>query len=182
VAIAITARSGGLFRLDTKKNDPHPSAAIPFIFPGFVLMLRVITDMHFLQWKSVLYVSLALACVLGYAALIADRSLRSRRANAVLIFVLGITYGMGAGMETNALLDRSKPTIYPAGVTDKRTISGRHTTYNLYLAPWGPKKDTDEVSVSRRFYDSVQTGDPVCIVLHDGAMKVPWYTVHHCSR
>jgi hypothetical protein len=182
VALAITARSGGLFRIDSKKNDPHPNVALPFIMPGLLLMLRVTTDMKLLDWRGPLYLSVALACILGTAAVIADRSLGKRRSTAVLLFVLSISYGYGASMEANALLDHSVTSIYHARVTGKHISSGRHTSYNLYLAPWGPKQDRDVVSVSRLFYDSVRPGDDVCLALHDGFMHMPWSTVHPCAK
>jgi hypothetical protein len=182
VALAVVVRAGGLFRIDAKKNSPHPNVALPFIMPGFLLMLRVVTDVNLLQWMTPLYLSIALTCVLGTAALLADRSLSRSRGTAILLFVLSMAYGFGASMQANALLDHSPGSSYRAEVTGKYISGGRHTTYELYLAPWGPKREQDKVSVSRWFYDSVEPGDAVCVVLRDGALHVPWYTVGHCPN
>jgi hypothetical protein len=181
VGLVIVARSNGLFRIDEKRNDPHPNVAMPVMLPGFVLMLRVIRDMNFLHWTGPLYVSAALAALLTVAAVMADRSLQSRRGIVILLFVLGMSYGFGAGMEGNALLDDSKPSVYPTQITEKRISSGRHQSHDLYLAHWGSKQDIDKVSVSRSFYESVRIGDTVCVSLHQGAFHVPWYIVQSCS-
>ena len=180
VGLVIVARSSGLFRIDEKRNDPHPSVAVPFMLPGFVLTLRVIRDMNFVEWSGPLYVSAALAALLTVVAVMADRSLRSRRGIVVLL-VLGMSYGFGAGMEGNALLDHSKPSVYPTQITGKQISNGRYRSYDLYLARWGPRQDNDKVSVSRSFYESVGIGDIVCVSLRQGAFQVPWYIVQPCS-
>jgi len=179
-AMAIVARSGGLFKIDTKRNDPHPSVGIAFMMPGFVLVLRVLSDMNALKWTSALYLTMALGTLLGVAAVMADRSLKNNVGMAILVLLLSSAYGYGAGMEANALLDRSAASIFTSRIIGKSVSSGKHTSYDLNLNPWGPKEDAGKVSVSRRFYEGVRVDDPVCIVLRNGALHVPWYTVHRC--
>jgi hypothetical protein len=181
VAVVITARSAGLFRIDQKPNDPHPSVAIPFLLPGAVLMLRVIHDMNSVEWIGPFCLSIALAGFLTAAAIMSDRSLRSRVITGLLIFVFSMSYGYGAGMEANALLDRSAASVYAVRVTDKRESSGRSTTFYLNLAPWGPMHKGNKVSVSPRFYRSVKAGDTVCVALRPGALHLPWYIVSACN-
>jgi hypothetical protein len=186
IAIALTLRSGGLFRLGARKNDPHPTLAAVFLMPGFVLALRVMTDMNLLDWRASLYVSAALTCILGIAAVMSDSSLREAGRATVLVALLsvfcGAAYGFGAGMQTNALLDHSPTRVYRAEITAMRVSHGRHTSYDLYLTPWGPKLEPDHVTVSRKFYNSVSRGDSVCLALRSGALHVPWYTVHQCVK
>jgi hypothetical protein len=182
IAIALTLRSGGLFRLDARKNDPHPSLAAIFLMPGCVLALRVMTDMNLLDWRAPLYVSAALTCMLGAAAVLSDSSLKEAGRAALIVLLLSAAYGFGASMQINALLDHSPTTVYRAEITDMRVSHGRHTSYNLYLAPWGPKLEPDHVTVSRRFYNSVSAGDSVCLALRSGALNIPWYTVHQCLK
>jgi hypothetical protein len=181
VGLAIVARSSGLFRIDEKRNDPHPSVGVPFMLPGFVLTLRVIRDMNFVEWSGPLYVSAALAVLLAIAAVMADHSLKNRLGIVILLFVLSMSYGFGAGMEGNALLDHSKPSVYPTQIIEKQISNGRYRSYDLYLARWGPRQDNDKVSVSRSFYESVGIGAIVCVSLRQGAFHVPWYIVQPCS-
>jgi hypothetical protein len=182
VAVAIVAKSGGLFRIDERKNDAHPNVAPLFILPGFVLALRVLSDIHVWAWQPALYLSAAIAFVLWLAAAKADAALRVRRASLILMLLLCLGYGYGVGMEANAMLDRSPATIYAAAVRSKRVSSGRSTSYKLDLAPWGPgpTQEAGDVSVSRRLYESVKRGDSVCAALRPGAMGVSWYVVSRC--
>jgi hypothetical protein len=181
VSLVIVFRSSGLFRIDERRNDPHPNVAVAVMLPGFVLMLRVINDINLLEWTRPLYIAAVLAALLTVAAVMADRSLKSRRGTVILLFILSLSYGFGAGMEGNALLDHSKRSVYATQITEKEISSGRYRSYDLYLARWGPKQDTDKVSVARSFYDSVGIGDTVCVSLHQGAFHVQWYIVEPCS-
>lgn len=180
IAILVTARSHGLFRIDQQKNDPHPTVVFPFIMPGFILMLRVIYDLHFLRWQPILWSALAIGVTLWFAAYRSDASLRAKRSTAIILLLLLPAYGAGVFGLSNAVLDKSSPTTYQARVLDKYITSGRSKGYNLRLGPWGPQPQITSVDVSRTFYNATGVGATVCIPLRDGAFHVPWYVVRHC--
>jgi hypothetical protein len=180
VAVVITARSHGLFRIDQKRNDPHPTVGLAFLMPGFILALRAMLDVHVLRWQEGLWLAGGLGLLLWAAALMSDATLRTKKATAVALFFLVPAYGYGAGALGNALLDKSPPRVYAVKVVSKYVSSGRSTTYNLRLEAWGPRLETSTVSVSHSFYNSVQPGSPVCIVLRPGALHVAWYVVRRC--
>jgi len=182
IAVAITMHSGGLFRIDSKKNDPHPTVAVPFLLPGCVLALRAINDVNLLGWRAATYASFFVGFVLAATAIIADRSLRTQKGAMVGILLLSIFYGYGASVETNTILDRSATTVFSAQVVRKEVVSGKRTSYNLYLSPWGPEREQNEVSVSQRWYESLQPGDAVCPALREGALHIRWYTVRPCPK
>jgi len=183
LVVAITMRSGGLFRIDSKKNDPHPTLVIPFLVPGLVLMLRAVSDVNLLEWRTVIYISLLLAFALAATTIIADRSLKTQRGMMVAALLpLSTFYGYGATVETNAILDRSATTIFSAQVIRKEVWVGKGTSYKLYLSPWGPEREQNEVSVSQRWYESLQPGDAVCPALREGALHIRWYTVRPCAK
>lgn len=180
LAVAITMRSGGLFRIDARNNDPHPHLAIPFLAPGLVLTIRAVNDVHLLEWRTALYVSICVAFALAAMTIIADRSLKKEKASMFAIILLTTFYGYGASMEANVIFDRGVPTVYSAQVLGKKTLSGKSTSYKLTLTPWGPKREPDEVSVSRKWYELLRPGDTVCPVLHEGALHIRWYRVRPC--
>jgi hypothetical protein len=182
LAAAITMRSGGLFRIDSKKNDPHPTVAIAFIMPGCALMLRAINDANLLEWRTMIYVTLLLTLALAAAAIMADPFLKSQKRTLLVIIFLTTFYGYGAGVEANMIFERGDTTVFKAQVVRKEAVSGRPTSYELYLSPWGPQQQTNEVSISRRWYESLQPGDAVCPALHEGALHIRWYTVHPCAK
>ena len=77
------------------------------------------------------------------------------------------------------LLDHSRPTVFPVKVLAKSVSSGRNTTYDLNLPPWGPIEAGD-ASVPRAFYDKVAVGETVCVDLYRGALGMRWYEIAHC--
>lgn len=179
-ALVIAARSQGLFRIDQRKNDVHPSVAVAFFMPGLVLTLRVLTDIHPLAWKAALNLTLGACVVLCVAAAMIDASLRAKPLGLAVIFLLSLAYGYGGGMEADALLDHAPAALYSANVAGKHVSSGRSTTYHLRLAPWGPQDKDDDVIVSPAVYRAVRTGDSVCLALKPGALGVAWYVVDAC--
>src|SRR5262249_46386385 len=149
VGLAIVARSNGLFRIgnDGNRNDPHPNVAMPVLLPSVVLTMRVAHDMRFVQWTGVFCAAAALAALLTLAAIVVDRSLPSRPGMIILFFMFSMIYGFGAGMEGNALFDRSQPSLYSVQIANK--FRGKGSSLHLYLRPWGPQQDNDDVPVSR---------------------------------
>lgn len=182
LAVVITMRSGGLFRIDAKRGDPHPTVAVAFIVPGCVLALRAMNDVNLTEWRTALYFSLLLAFALAITTVIADRSLRSQKLTMFVLILFAIAYAYGAILEINTIFDRSGSTIFSTQVVKKEIVSGKSADYQLYLAPWGPQRETNEVSVSRQWYETIQPGDTICPALHQGALHIRWYTVHPCEQ
>src|SRR4029079_5866216 len=54
IAILLVFRSRGGWKLDHRKNDPNPSLPLPFLLPGFFLLLVTIDDIHPAQWPHAL--------------------------------------------------------------------------------------------------------------------------------
>jgi hypothetical protein len=181
LAVFILARSEGLFRILPANNDVHQDMTAPVMAPGFVLMLRSF-DLHLLQWEPLLMFSAGIGMALWIAALVVDSSLRKKRSSLIFMLLFAAVYGYGVSREANALLDRSPGTIYPAVVLGKHTASGRHTSYYLDLGAWGPEMRMGEESVQSPFYQSVITGDRVCVFVREGALLAPWYVVKRCDQ
>lgn len=179
-AIYATARYKGLVVLNQKRNDPHPSVALPFIVPGLMLVPRVLTDMPPVSWEKPVLLAGLVAGLLTYAAYLADKAIQKQPVIAFILFMLSIAYGYGTVMETNAIFDRTPATIYLTTVTRKYVSSGKSISYHLVLAPWGPMQGGDNVTVTRTFYSAQTVGGPVCIALRNGALSLPWYSVHAC--
>ena len=90
----------------------------------------------------------------------------------IFLFSFSATYGI------NCVFDYSEPKVYSTNIIDKRiSKSRRSTTYYLKVKPWKNKLDTEEISVSRAQYDSLQINDTVKIDLKKGLLEIPWYYV-----
>src|SRR3954453_11291038 len=97
-------RSHGLYRLDEERNDAHPNLAVPFIFPGFILALRAITDFEVVTWQRLGLIALAVGVLLLLLATIADPYTRRKPVTLIALLFCSFMYGLGSGLEANALL------------------------------------------------------------------------------
>jgi hypothetical protein len=180
LALALAWRYRGLFRIDQKRNDPHPTIAYAFLFPGLVLSLRVIHDVYLVGWQRPLTIAIIVDGLLCFIASQVDPTLVKNRAAFLLLFIVSIAYGFGMSTEANALLDRSEPQVFQSHIVSKRISHGRSTSYHVTLDRWGPKTSPDEVMVTRGYYDSFAIGDRACVLSREGALKMQWYVVRHC--
>jgi hypothetical protein len=182
LAVVIVARSNGIFRIDQRRNDAHPSVGVLFLIPGLILTMRVLNDMHVVAWKPTLYLSIGIGVALWVAAAKVDASLRARPATLALALLIACAYGYGAGLEINKLLDHSAATVYSGRVMGKHISSGsRHTTYDLRVN--SPELDAfnGNIGVARSLYRSVEVGDSVCATVKRGALSIQWFVVHRCD-
>jgi len=182
IAVETVRRSGGLFRLDTNRSDAHPNVAITFIVPGSVLMLRSLVDFNVLQSPAVALFSIGMGGLLCLSAVVVDPTVRAKVINAAALSAFCLAYGYGITIEANTLLDRSPGASYTATVEGKRIRTGKSTTYELDLGPWGPRTESNKLRVSRATYDPIQRGDVVCLTLKQGALGVNWYFMRAWQR
>jgi hypothetical protein len=181
LAVTMPRRSKGVFRIDEYKNDAHPSVALLFLLPGMVLCLRAVLDIQIAGWKESALLASVVGLSLWAVALWSDRSMKKKKSTSIVMVFFSLGYGYGAGIEANVLLDRSLPTTYRSTVITKHISSGKYTDYKFQLAPTGPNQSISDVSVARDLYHSKNPGDPVCIDVRKGALRVNWYTVESCT-
>lgn len=180
IAVVLLIRSRGIYQIEGRRNDARPSLAVPFIFPGMVLVLRTSLDLHLLQWVPLLVADAI--CTVVFALIVArfDVGLRKRPWSILILLFLGAFYFYGAIAQWNSLLERSSPQTYEVTVIGKHIVGGKTTTYHLRLDAWGPLTDPDDVTVTARLYDYTAIGNTVCVHLYPGALRIPWYRVTAC--
>jgi hypothetical protein len=182
LALILTGMRPDLFRLEVSRQAAKvmPSIAPLYIAPGLALFLRAIQDFQILDWKPAVAAGVAVALAASAAAVMTDRTLRTRPLSALLFLPLMLAYGYGVVVEANALLDHGTPKVTAVQIDDMHISSGKHTSYRLTLDPWGPYMGLNTVDVSRSLYDAVHPGDAVCPRLFQGALGIRWYVVTAC--
>jgi hypothetical protein len=144
-----------------------------------VLALRAMVDLHVLDVAPLL----AGAAIGGIAvtALVAvgEPKLRKIWWLALLAPLLSF-YPWGVLATANAVLDRAEPEVFRVAVRGKHVSSGKHTSYELRLEPWGPVTELGTVEVARAVYDATPVGGQVCAVLRPGALGARWFVVLPC--
>jgi hypothetical protein len=182
LALVVVAKSRGLYRVDSQRNDPRPTLALPIMLPGFALLLRALRDVEVLELPSALVYAALVAALLAWAAWLSDAALRARRSAVLLLFAVGCAYGYGVVVLGDAELDRGPGSDFRVVVLGQHLSRGsRSTTYYLRLDRWGARTEPADVSVSHDLYMQSAPGSTVCIHEGPGALAIPWYQVLPCA-
>jgi hypothetical protein len=183
VAIGAVARFQPLYRFGGRATDRHLDLTLPLILPGFILTLRAVSEVETLDWKGPAMLACAAGLLVTGAAARVDPWFRKQRWVVLLSSLMTCLYGYGAGLELNALADRSAPLVYPVVVAAKHVSEdSKTTTWYLTLNPWGPMTESRDVSVSAAQYRLTEPGDTACVMLRPGAFAIPWYRVAACDQ
>jgi hypothetical protein len=179
LALILVMLSGGLFRIFAMTKI---DAGLGYVFSisALAITMRVLFDLNIVsEWP------LIGASVIGAGASVLVIALIDRKtvSQPILLVACGLVAGLyffGLIGEANTLLDRTPEAIIRSQIMNKRVSQGKTTSYHFKLSPWGSQSEPNDASVPRDLYDRLQPGDPVCIVVHDGALGMPWFVVQAC--
>lgn len=176
----------GLIVMMGNKEEIRPSAIIAIIVPQIWLFLYTsplhIVD-HTKMWLPVMIATMALTAWLAYSSRHQQLAMKSAKWWALLFCAAHFCAGSyGSLVYFNAVLDKNKPEIYQATIINKRISRGKSTTYYLKLQPWGPVKDSKEISVGEATYNALEENDKLEMTLYKGAFDIPWYKPAHLSN
>ncbi|WP_237757859.1 hypothetical protein [Anaeromyxobacter sp. PSR-1] len=179
--IALVLAGRGRYAVEEKRNEVRPGVGVPVFGPGMVLMLRALLDYQVVDISRVLGWSAVGAVALTALLVRGDAALRRRWFVPVLILALAAPYPWGALNAADVLLDRAPAEVHEVPVLHKHVSSGKHTSYDLRLPPWGPVAEPQEVDVGAELYGEVEVGDVVCTHLRPGALGARWFVVDLCD-
>jgi hypothetical protein len=171
----------GVLRPDERKNSAYPALTSTLLFPSLVLLLRVVLDFEILNYELLWPTAAAVAVLFGTAVLIGSREFvlrgASRWSAGLAVVAYAALYGFSATAAYNCTFDEARPAVYQTKVLGKHYSSGKTTTYYLKVAPWGPRTEAEDVTVTEEYYDRIQPGVTTQIYLMPGKLQVPWFTV-----
>ena len=179
IAYALVAVSQGLIIVWRPKTGVRP-AVVAALLPVAVLAFRGLVTVHLPTPEPLL---IAATVVGGGAGLIFFQgnwvSIRRTQSSVALgVFAGLLAYGSGAYMDD---LNVSHPDrSFVVTVQGKHESHGRSTSYYLELEAWGDQP-AKAVSVSSSLYETVNTGDGVCIDRYPGDLKLPWFNLGLCK-
>jgi hypothetical protein len=178
------ARWPQLVNVTGDKKDPRPSMVFVLMGSGFGLLSTQFQNLQIDAFSPLLVYACAPTAALSCALYLASPRDHQSVSKSLQLFILVAFYGFGLARQADTLLDRSAARQYSTQVTYKTTHrTGRGgTSYYLWLDVWVPGGIAEQASVKRGFYDSVAVGSTVCITARDGALDVPWYTIHSCRQ
>lgn len=181
IALGLLIRSRGIYQVEGRRNDARPSLALVFLFPGLGLLVSSMRGFHLLAWKPILPIAILVAIGMTVVIATTDAATQKRPLALIPFLLFGVLYGYGLTTQVNVLLDRSSAQTFQVVAFDKHISQGKSTTYYLHLDPWGPQPAATQVAVPRSLYDATPPGATVCVDLHSGALRIPWYVVGQCS-
>ncbi len=171
----------GLIRFDERRNSAHPSIIYGFLLPSVGLLIRAIMDYEMLEYKSI-WIAISISTIaLTFLFILGTKEIKFQKfvdyVTTLSLAGMILCYSYGTYVTSNCLFDKSEPEIFKSEVTDKEISSGKSTTYYLTLKPWGPRTETERVSVTKDEYEVTAKGDTVDIYLRQGLLKTPWFYV-----
>lgn len=181
IAVSVILYFKGLIGVDTDKKSVKPSMYTALMFPSLGLFLRSLIDYTIFDYSNVWIYCIVIALPLTVIIYLISKQLAIKKladfVTAFGVLAMAIIYSFGVVISINCYFDESIPTVYKSKVMEKRISSGKHTSYYLNLAPWGPQKETDEVDVGSSIYNEVAVNDSVEVYFMEGRFNIPWFEV-----
>lgn len=180
IAILLVLRSPLLYTVFKPKADPRAELGYALLACSLGLLIPV-AGLHLVSLQPLLLVIVPVS--LAYCAALFNTVQKNAISAGipVVLLMLACAYSYCLGVAADTLEDAAQVTRYTTSVAGKHTSSGRSTSYILVLAPWGPVQSANQINVSRSTYRQTEIGDQVCLDLHPGTLKAPWYQAANCS-
>lgn len=178
-AVALVPLTGGRLSLVPGKGGVRPSSA-GLLIAGAGLLMRTLIDVDLLSWIGLLPLFTVLTGLAILAAWTADERVRNRSA-VLLTLILAPAWAWSVAVQADVRLDTSPAQVFPTTVVDHHVSRGRHTSWVITLAPWGPRTGNQDVDVTSDYYDRTPVDSRVCVTLHNGALDAAWFVVADCG-
>ena len=181
ICIIVLKYYSGLIRIDERKNTAYPSIFWALLSATMALFIRILLDYAIFDYAKMWLPVIIITLVFMAFILVGNKEFQFKKANNYLT-ILGLLfymsgYSYGALVAVNCLFDKSEPEIFNAKILSKRVSTGKYTSYNLEITPWGPQQEVDEVQVSKPIYEQLEKDDEVNIYFMKGKFDIAWYEV-----
>ena len=170
-----------LYAFMKQKADPRAELSFVLLIASIGLLIRS-GGLHFVAIQQLALIALPVALAYFAALASAVRIGAARPGALIAVALFACFYGYGLTAVTDALGDSTVGGSYRVEVLEKHVSHGRSTSYSLTLAAWGDRQEPARVGVSGSTYGAVEIGDQVCIQVHRGNLRVPWYRISACSE
>ena len=176
VAMYYYRQYGGLMRFTSGDKSAYVSLGMA-VMPVWIIAMRALLDFQMWDYRNI-FIGTAVVAAAGAALFFSDpravyKTENSGKGILVGVIIYGLIYGYGINVFANCYFDKDEGLVYEAKVLSKRISRGKHTSYDLRVAPWGPQTTSEEISVSRGFYHNTNDGDNVHMTLRSGT----WLTL-----
>ncbi|MGJ4945778.1 hypothetical protein ACQR1W_34815 [Bradyrhizobium sp. HKCCYLS1011] len=168
------------FRIGLGAGSAQANLAAPCAVAACALFARTWLDLNLVSWLPLIAFALAVGLIFLVAAARFESNLRRRWWRLIAAAVITAAYAFGVLGQFDQRLDGSPQSMLRSRIVEKHLGHSRIATYHLALAPWGPFDTVTDATVLQDLYERLETGDPVCVRLRDGAFGIAWFTVAAC--
>lgn len=184
VSIVLLYRYHEIFAQTRSNSDRIPTEWYPLLLPIAGLVIRLSINYDLTSQRVPLTVagilSITAAIFLIYQLKNLDLKPWEIAITAIGILPVFLAYFWSALIFTNCYLDTSDPQVFPAKVLFKRIEEGDSSdAFYVDIDAGGPSEPPLQVDVSEDFFDEVGQGDEVTVILKEGTLRFPWYTIKY---
>lgn len=161
--------------LETPKAERTRASLLQgFLFSAFTPAIRSFLDFDFLSWSRLFIVSGVLAVVLFGILLMFSTDWHSHISLLLFLPFFLLMYALGAVAQVNFMFDHAEPMVQFAVVEHMHIATSTKTPDSYDLTVLFPNGGTEELSVSKEFYQQTEIGDRVSIETYSGALGIPY--------
>lgn len=170
-----------IYRLRLARDDAdrvgwrQVNLLLPTVMLTVALLVRAM-DERVIDLKPALLPALAAGCALAWLCRVGPGWSSLAIGSAIMSL-----YALGAIHVSNSLFDTRAPAAYLADIDKQYREGGRVPRHRLVVTPTPARKGRG-IAVSADLYRQVEPGDKVCVLLHPGALGLPWYAVEAAAR
>jgi len=189
LATLLVKRSPLLFTVGAEERDPRADLSAPLVLASIGPFMFMVPRMDafaaiepLVAIKPLLFVSLPLAaiCTAVLAKCCFDRRLALVEPLGVFLLVSMFAFGLVASADIYG--DFAAPAHHEVVISDDQIHAApAPNTHALTLAPWGPIRKPLLVGLDAEAYRRVSGSHRLCVDLHPGLLRIPWYEVVPCQ-
>lgn len=177
--IFICYLANGEIKLIKEKTSIYPDVSIGVLIS--VIACYVISERYFTFSAKSLFVCCGVyLCLFIFLYVLFNFGNVKKDWSIIIVpFVLACFLSVSTVRIVNAVFDNSDTNVITATVIDKRRTGRKTKSYYLKVVPF--EEDADiylpkEIKVVSSFYNKVMKDSYIEVVIHSGALNVPWYT------
>lgn len=181
VGLALFALSRGCLSLNALKNDPRPALDRLVLMPPLLLAMRALMDFEFLDLQVLAGMTAGIALAATVFLCRKYPVLKRGLLSLMGVFLFTWAWLYGAVAQADVQFDGAKPALFRTTVIAMHVSRGsKSTSYNVTVAPWGPIRTDETISVAPRTYNRLKIGREACVWLGGGALGMRWYDLSDC--
>lgn len=160
-------------------NDQRLSIGSLALLPSLALFLRILWDIEWLDWYAPIGMALCFGVII--CLILRLRQTATTLGQTVVLIAVSSLISYGVIGYVNARFDNEQAETVGVTILDKSVAMPKSTSYQLYLHAWGNRTDGNFLSVPKSLHESLNSGDTVCILHHNGLLGLAWVEAKKCE-